>query len=508
VSTTVDELAGWDLPGLRGGVGRLGSVADRLVPWRMRLDALGRRLGTAECWSGPAGSTAAAALVELSTAAAGISGAFATSLTDLEGLTAAAAQAQEWAAAAVAVAHTGGISLDAAGHPVAVPLPPTPVMAADQVAVVLAARRAGQIAAAQAQEALAAELRARACARSAQDPLARLGVAAGAAVGFSDLVVRLPALPLSRVHGKGAPPVSAAWWAGLTASQQLAEIAARPAAIGALDGLPAWARDRANRLRLDSGLRSLPGSSVRLLAEAVAGQLATQAKAGRTAQLLQFDPAAGLVAVALGDLDTATAVGVLVPGINTTPGDDLPGLLHEAAAVGRAAADASPGLAVATVAWLGYRTPGLLTSAAPNAARRGGPALDRALDGFAAARSAAVPGPAPRTTIVAHSYGTVVAGQAARAPGRLAADALVLLGSPGLPGGEAADLEAGEVYGAWSAGDPVSLLQWFGDSPSDPSFGDIPLPTEPGESHTDYYDADRPTLAAIGEVVAGVRSIG
>jgi pimeloyl-ACP methyl ester carboxylesterase len=110
--------------------------------------------------------------------------------------------------------------------------------------------------------------------------------------------------------------------------------------------------------------------------------------------------------------------------------------------------------------------------------------------------------------VVAHSYGTVVAGQAARAPGRLAADALVLLGSPGLAGGEAEDLEAGEVYGAWSPADPISWLQWFGDNPSDPSFGDMPLPTELTEGHTDYFDPDRPTLAAIGQVVTGARDGG
>jgi hypothetical protein len=101
-----------------------------------------------------------------------------------------------------------------------------------------------------------------------------------------------------------------------------------------------------------------------------------------------------------------------------------------------------------------------------------------------------------------------VAGQAVRAPGRLAADALVLLGSPGLPGGEAAELEVGEVHGAWSPADPVSWLQWFGDNPSDPSFGDSPLPVELTEGHTDYYDPDRPTLAAIGQVVAGVGDDG
>jgi hypothetical protein len=64
------------------------------------------------------------------------------------------------------------------------------------------------------------------------------------------------------------------------------------------------------------------------------------------------------------------------------------------------------------------------------------------------------------------------------------------------------------VHGAWSPADPVSWLQWFGDAPVDASFGDRSLPVEPTEQHTQYYDADRPTLAAIGEVVAGVRGGG
>ncbi|PZA18801.1 alpha/beta hydrolase, partial [Modestobacter versicolor] len=160
---------------------------------------------------------------------------------------------------------------------------------------------------------------------------------------------------------------AATWWAGLTAAEQLAEIAARPARVGALDGLPAWARDQANRLVLAAAVAGAVHGERRVVAEVVAAQLTAHEAAGRPVQLLQFDPAADLVAVALGDLDTAAAVGVLVPGINTTPGDDLPGLLGDAAAVGRAAQAAAPGLAVATVAWLGYRPPGLATMALPHA---------------------------------------------------------------------------------------------------------------------------------------------
>ena len=504
MTTPVAQLAGWDVDRLRSGVGLLSGVADRLVPWRTRLDALGRQLGGAECWSGPAGTAAAAALVELSTVASGVSGALTDSLVGLQDLVTAASEAQEEAAGALSAAAAAGVTLDAAGQPLDLPPPPDPLLPPGHAEGVLAVRYAGQLAAAQAAEGTAAGARAWAAALAAQTPLAAIGVLGGAAAGFDDLAVRLaPAFPLVPVSPPHLGPVQTAqWWAGLTASEQQAQIDTHPAAVGGMAGLPAWARDQANRTALETAMRELPAGDERTMAEAVAHQLADEDDAGRTAQLLQFDPGGGLVAVSLGDLDTAAAVGVLVPGINTTAADDLDGMLGDARDLGSAAVDAAPGLAVATVAWLGYRTPGLVGAPFLGAASRGGPALDRALDGLAAAR--AEQGPAPRTTVLAHSYGTTLAGEAARAPGRLAADALVLLGSPGLRG-EAEDLEAAEVYGAWSAADPVSWLNWFGDTPSDPSFGDVPLPTEAGQGHSDYYDRDRPTLAAMGEVVVGVR---
>lgn len=505
MTTTVD-LAGWDVPQLRGAVVTLGVLADRLAPWRGRLDALGRELGSAESWSGPAGTVAVAALVELSSVASGVGGALISSLADLTGLSAAADEAQELAAEALAVADAGGVGLDGAGRAVGVPPPPHPAMAPDQLADVEAARSAAVLAEARAEEAGIAAARAEACARAALEPLALLGaVAVPVPDRFADLAGRLLPVRTPRVPAGAGPRGAAAWWAGLTAAAQLQAIAEQPGAVGALDGLPAWARDQANRLNLAAALDHLPpGSAGHDTARAVLGALTEVAAGGAEAQLLQFDPATGLVALSVGDLDTATAVGVLVPGINTTPVDDLAELVGDARDVAGAAATAAPGLAVATVAWLGYRTPTTRSAWTPGAAAHGGRALDQALDGLATSRSAAAASPAPRTTVLAHSYGTVVAGKAVQAPGRLAADALVLLGSPGLAG-QAEDLEAPEVYGAWSPGDPVSWLQWFGDTPADPSFGDVPLPTDPTQWHTQYYDADRPTLAAIGEVVAGTR---
>lgn len=500
--TALEQLAGWDVPELRGGVGRLDQVAGRLLPWRARLDELGRRLGGAECWSGPAGEAAASALVELSAVTSGVSGVLGSSLVGLQGLTAAAAEAQESAAAALATAAGAGVGLDDTGAPVGLPAPPALTMAPDQAAAVVAVRQAGQLAAALADDALQAEARAAGCARDARVP----GLVGPTVPSFDDLATRLSVATVPVLPGAGRPEAVAAWWAGLTAAQQLDQLDTRPAALGELDGLPGWARDRANRLLLGAALHELPPGDQRATAEVVAAVLAAQERASRPAQLVQFDPATGLVAVALGDLDTAAAVAVLVPGINTTP-PDLPGLVGEATAVRSAAQSASPATAVAVVAWLGYRTPGLLGAVRLAAARRGGPALDGALDGLAATRTRAG-APPPRVTVVGHSYGTVVTGQAARAPGRLAADAVVLLGSPGTSVGRADRLEAEEVYGAWSAADPISTSDFYGASPFDPRFGDVPLPVETSEGHTDYYDADRPTLAAIGEVVAGTRDDG
>jgi hypothetical protein len=107
--------------------------------------------------------------------------------------------------------------------------------------------------------------------------------------------------------------------------------------------------------------------------------------------------------------------------------------------------------------------------------------------------------------VLAHSYGTVVADEAAEQPGLLDADAVVLLGSPGIDDPHASGLEAAEVYDASSPSDPVSYLGRFGGSTWERSFGSTGLPTDWHTLHDEYYDPHHPTLAAMGEVVAGTR---
>jgi hypothetical protein len=78
----------------------------------------------------------------------------------------------------------------------------------------------------------------------------------------------------------------------------------------------------------------------------------------------------------------------------------------------------------------------------------------------------------------------------------------VLLGSPGMQE-DARSLEVPEVFDAASPNDPISTSGFFGSPTYRGSYGSTGLPVVPSLRHSDYYDPDYPTLAAIGEVVAG-----
>lgn len=491
VAGRLAAVAAWRPP--RAGVAALASVDAALPAWRMRLEALGREVDDAQVWAGPAAAEAATALLELATVAAVTAGALEESLAALHRMVVAADAAQEAAAAALtaaggdplvaaaAVVEQAGVARAAAALvPGAAPLPGPATAAAAGVA--LAHADAVGLALRAAEEALAG--------------LPRDG-------GYGDLAAALVPLgppAVARVPAAG-PEAAAAWFAGLLPPAQLAVIAAAPAAVGRLDGVPAWARDRANRLLLAGALADPALDRDRAAtARAVAARIAAEEAAGREVQLHLLDLAGDRVALAVGDLDGAGAVAVLVPGIANTPADDLDRLGADARDLGAAAAAATP-TAVATLVWLGYRTPTGPGIASRGAAWRGGAELASTLAGLAAARDAGG-APAARTTVLAHSYGTVVVDEAADLPGELAADAVVLLGSPGMEG-TAASLEVAEVYDAAASDDPVARLGWFGRPPGADGYGSTGLPADPRGGHSGYYDPHRPTLPALGRVVAG-----
>lgn len=499
------EVAGWDVPLLRGAVWTLDSVAGGLPAWRTRMEAVGRSLEDASCWYGPAAQSAAAALVEVSTVATAVTAALDRSLEHAQRLLVEAEAAQDLAERALAAAASVPVVLDGAGR-LTDPLPVDPTGGAD------AARTAAVVRVeALAADALAAAGRAGLAAGEAAAGLMGLGIGGTLTPAtFEDLswlvAVRDASTDAPPPPSGGDPTAVAAWWAALSTAARVSAIHGRPGRIGNLEGLPAWARDRANRLVLDQTLvtpRRIGGPPVpgRAMAVSAGAEIARREAAGEEVHLLQFDPGTGLTALGLGDLDTAESVAFVVPGMRNAPERTLDDLVASADAVADAGRAADPGLEVAAVAWFGYRPPMGVGALGTSISREGGRALDSALDGFSAARAA---DPA-RVVVIGHSYGTRVVDAAADAPGRMAADAVVLNGSPGMDN-DAQDLEVAEVYEASSPADPITWWDAHGEYPTwDDDFGAIELPTGPVMMHWEYYSEHFPTLAAVGEVVAGVR---
>jgi hypothetical protein len=490
-------VAAWDVGRVTHAVATLADVSARLVGRRARLEALGRALASGDCWTGAAATSAVSSMDELAAATWAVDAAVHRSLDACLRMGSEAIAAQESAELAIAgaaAAGTGGTGAALGGLASAMagrdrgPEEPTSWPAAARAALAHADAAA-------------------AAAREADRDLSGLGVRdAFGPAHFGDLLAHVrPGAP-PEVPDPGPPSDIATWWAGLSSAAQEAAISTAPAAVGALDGLPAWARDRANRLLLRRALEDpQTADGAEASARVVAARIAAEERAGRRVQLQLLDLAGDRVALAIGDLDTADSVALLVPGIHNTPADDLSGLTGDAVDLVAAARTADPSGAVAAMVWLGYRTPANPAEAIGRAhALRGGPQLARALDGLAAARRTTGREGA-RTTVVAHSYGTVVVDEAADVPGDLAADALVLLGSPGMED-DAGTLEASAVFDAAAEADLVARFGIFGDHATwADSYGSTHLPTEGGMGHSDYFDPGRPTLAAVGAVVAGTR---
>ncbi|QRY85715.1 hypothetical protein JVY00_06495 [Tsukamurella tyrosinosolvens] len=290
--------------------------------------------------------------------------------------------------------------------------------------------------------------------------------------------------------------------------------------------LSAAERDRENRARLAADLTATSPESRRRMLETIDARLRELGSGGETVQLFEYDPDAfggdGAVAVAIGDLDTARAIGVVVPGMGTTAAS-IGAVTHNAANLQVAARRADPTTATATLAWIGYDAPSgraavaqVLTGAH---ARRGAAELRADLADLARMRS-----DDPRVVVFGHSYGATTVATAG-AGGALAGtvDAMVLLGSPGAgPVRSAAELGM-PVYVARDSDDPIprvgatdraaqGLRRWFGvevglgADPAAPSFGatavDAEGPTPFGMgAHSGYLDQGSRALDAFAAIL-------
>lgn len=303
-----------------------------------------------------------------------------------------------------------------------------------------------------------------------------------------------------------------------------------PSAPVRVPGRPASAaeRDRENRARLAADLASAPPGPRRRMLETIDARLRELGRGGETVQLFEYDPDAfdgdGAVAVAIGDLDTARAIGIVVPGMGTTAAS-IGAVTRNAANLQVAARRADPTIATATLAWIGYDAPSgraavaqVLTGAH---ARRGAAELRADLDDLARMRP-----DDPRVVVFGHSYGATTA-TTAGAGGALAGtvDAMVLLGSPGAGPVRSASELGMPVYVARDSDDPIprvgatdgaaqGLRRWFGVElglgmdPAAPSFGatavDAEGPTGFGMgAHSGYFDEGSRALDAFATILAG-----
>ncbi|WP_329014772.1 alpha/beta hydrolase [Micromonospora rifamycinica] len=375
-----------------------------------------------------------------------------------------------------------------------------------------------------------------------REAAARLAELAGAArTGW----VEQP--PPGRPAHDATPARVRAWWAGLTPAQRRWLVLHEPARTGPRDGVPAAARDQANRLLLAGHREALlaerrslaarrPGERAALrridralaVLDRLAGRLASTG--APRAYLLGLDPAGdGRAIVALGNPDRAARVLTYVPGM-TSDLADVPGELGRAARVQARCTAIAPGEETSAVLWLDYDAPDFLPEASsPAQARDAGSALHRFQEGLRATHD----GPAARQTVLGHSYGSLVVGSAARDHG-LAADALAFVGSPGV-GVDRADalgLPPDRVWASTAGDDVIALVEpprelagravlatsplasaawllrpddhqlWFGHDPSDPGFGGRTFPSG-RYGHTGYWEPGNPALDGMARIVLG-----
>ena len=224
----------------------------------------------------------------------------------------------------------------------------------------------------------------------------------------------------------------------------------------------------------------------------------------RPRQFLEVDPEGqGRAVEVLGDLEQAENIAVLVPGMGNSL-DTFRGQSDRGELIRQEA-----GPHTAAVVWLDYDSPqGIVAAAGKQAAVDGGPRLATFLTELDHLKA-----PDAKTTLIGHSYGTDVVGQALLAGGR--ADRVVLTGSPGITKyvDEAADFvpTPTRLYVERASGDYVAYTEWHGPDPA--TFPDAirmatndPLANDEAVSvhwHNEYYRPNSEALRNIGRVVRG-----
>ncbi|MGC9497614.1 alpha/beta hydrolase [Streptomyces sp. WG7] len=236
---------------------------------------------------------------------------------------------------------------------------------------------------------------------------------------------------------------------------------------------------------------------------------ADRSMADPSRRLLAFDgQGAGRATEVFGDLAHADHVAVLVPGSDTSL-DTYDRFRAAALALHRQlAAEAPEGTRTAVVAWLGYETPGTVSTAVATTGRadRAAPKLRSLVDDLRG-----ITGADTSLTLLCHSYGSVVCARAA--DGLDVAD-IALVGSPGTGADSAAGLHtSARIWAARGTDDWVEHVPHlsaglfgttvgFGTDPLSPDFGARVFAAGDG-GHSDYFDTGSVSLTNLARIVLG-----
>ncbi|SEG42011.1 Alpha/beta hydrolase [Actinacidiphila yanglinensis] len=292
---------------------------------------------------------------------------------------------------------------------------------------------------------------------------------------------------------------------------------AAPDDVTAFQGLPADVADRLNRLRLKADVEK-PGCPQEL--KDLWAHLTDPADRTHRSDmfLLGYDALGnGHVAVSYGNPDTAANTAVYVPGTGSALAK-ASGDLNRALTLYASANDTGAAGTTASIYWLGYDAPGwsFPGPASQSFADAGAPKLAAFVNSLAPQHTGA-----DHVTVIGHSYGTTVVGDAFAHAGMKADDA-VFVGSPGVTVDRASQLglDPGHVWASKAKFDPVpevsatlDPLKWlddhsdrFGNDPTSSSFGGRTFDSGEGSgvthAHSEYWDPG-PSLTNMTDIVIG-----
>ncbi|TWF92907.1 alpha/beta hydrolase [Saccharopolyspora dendranthemae] len=377
---------------------------------------------------------------------------------------------------------------------------------------------------------------------------------AGAATLMDDRALNATKGMFERAASTSPAAVSGLWGA-LTSAQQADLMGRFPQMVGNTDGVPSATRDLANRSILQSQRAAITnqigtlhkqiqdefertghsetskGHKIRELNEALRGIDSLQNKIGESAAqsdyyLLGLDSTAenrGQAIVAHGNPDFADNTMTLVPGTYSDLGGVTDDVTRNDQVLNRAN-ELSPGNNVA-ITWASYESPNSVVPGAAfgSYAENAHGDLSNFQEGLRASHQGETPS---HNTLIGHSYGSTVVGEAA-SNGGSHADDIAFLGSPGV-GVDSADQLGVPKEHVWAAKSESDVIDWtpstdplrwaptvFGDSdyarygldPTDPEFGGNIMPTDPNGGHSDYWDR-APSRESMARIMTGTNGQG